>query len=79
MTSECVDTAVPVGTLVRRWENTAEQLLLEYSRLPWWRWKQRAWLIGAMAALRAETNSILELAAQQQPILRDLPRKAKQD
>lgn len=67
---KCVDPVIPTSALIARWENHRDVLIAKATALPWWHWRKRAILAGSIAAYDFEINTLLELAAKQQPVLR---------
>lgn len=66
---ETVDPVVPISTVIRRFENAKEACLQHRRQLPWWAFKQKAIILGAVACYDVEIEVLLALGGSCQPII----------
>ena len=56
--------AIPIQTLALRYENHIEAMHEARSALPWWSWRERMMLSGAIGAYRHEADTVLEMGGE---------------
>ncbi len=70
-----LDHHIPALSIVARLENHAVEMRKEISITPWWRWRRRLMLEGALATYNYEARQILGMAGGWQPIWKDIRRR----
>jgi hypothetical protein len=63
-----VDITIPASTLSARFEKHLEEMRRELCSVPWWNFKKRWIMAGAVATYQYELDNILEFGGKHQPI-----------
>lgn len=71
---DTVDPVIPISVMIRKYEKIVDQTRDSLNKAAWWEFKRRWALAAIISAYEFEINTLLQLAATTQPILRDLKR-----